>query len=67
MVDHITGPARAYELDESRAAKDANAQILINGPCVQGLPECPGQLCSCQSKLPGISVCVYDDTGMAVF
>jgi len=29
-VDYIENLARAYEMEESRAAKDAMAQILIN-------------------------------------
>ena len=36
-VDYITNLARAYELEESRAAKDAMAQILINSRmCAEG-------------------------------
>src|SRR5712692_1648027 len=36
-VDYITNLARAYELEESHAAKDAMAQILINSRlCAEG-------------------------------
>src|SRR6202051_74973 len=36
-VDYITNLARAYELEESHAAKDAMAQILINSRmCFEG-------------------------------
>ncbi len=36
-VDYITNLARAYELEESPAAKDAMAQILINSRmCAEG-------------------------------
>src|SRR6201994_3350072 len=36
-VDYITNLARAYELEESVAAKDAMAQILINSRmCAEG-------------------------------
>ena len=36
-VDYITNLARAYELEESKAAKDAMAQILINSRmCAEG-------------------------------
>src|SRR6201982_3524674 len=36
-VDYIRNPARAYELEESPAARDAMAQILINSRmCAEG-------------------------------
>src|SRR6195952_3152570 len=36
-VDYITNLGRAYELEESKAAKDAMAQILINSRmCAEG-------------------------------
>ena len=36
-VDYITNLARAYELEQSPAAKDAMAQILINSRmCAEG-------------------------------
>src|SRR6187402_2656170 len=36
-VDYVTNLARAYELEESVAAKDAMAQILINSRmCAEG-------------------------------
>ena len=35
-VDYITNLARAYELEQSPAAKDAIAQILINSRHVSG-------------------------------
>src|ERR1700712_2703194 len=36
-VDYITNLARAYEMEQSRAAKDAMAQILINSRmCAEG-------------------------------
>src|ERR1700761_1704015 len=36
-VDYITNLARAYEVEQSPAAKDAMAQILINSRmCVEG-------------------------------
>ena len=36
-VDYITNLARAYELEQSHAAKDAMAQILINSRmCAEG-------------------------------
>ncbi len=37
-VDYITNLARAYELEQSPAAKDAIAQILINSPHVRRGP-----------------------------
>ena len=36
-VDYITNLARAYEMEQSHAAKDAIAQILINSRmCAEG-------------------------------